>query len=284
MSEPRRIQLRRTKGWRLPEGTVNVARHSSGHGKWGNPFRVGHKVISPGRWGTEANPYPGDLAPGHYDGTSMVRAYDIRLVRDRADAVALFIAYYSKVAWCEPSHLERIRRELGGRDLACWCPPGEPCHGDALLAVANGRRPVTPDVPLPGGGSRIHVKRCCNGCGQSLGDVTDAEIAAAIDGRGLPDVRKECPRCSVILANSPFARNAEAVKWLRDTARDHLAQQGTPARWLPAAERVAARTLLIYLTRYLGPGTPGHTADIQARMTAAALMLDLPLPEETTNA
>jgi hypothetical protein len=32
---PQRIQLRRTKGWRKPEGAVVVARPS----KWGNPFR-----------------------------------------------------------------------------------------------------------------------------------------------------------------------------------------------------------------------------------------------------
>ena len=30
-----RIQLRRTKGWRMPENTVVVARPT----KWGNPFR-----------------------------------------------------------------------------------------------------------------------------------------------------------------------------------------------------------------------------------------------------
>jgi hypothetical protein len=33
---PARIQLRRTKGWRLPVGAVRVARP----GKWGNPFSV----------------------------------------------------------------------------------------------------------------------------------------------------------------------------------------------------------------------------------------------------
>ena len=27
----------------------------------------------------------------------------------------------------------------GGRDLACWCPPGRPCHADVLLEVANSR-------------------------------------------------------------------------------------------------------------------------------------------------
>ena len=191
-----RIQLRRTKGWRLPEGAVNVARHSSGWSKWGNPFRIGHKVICPGRWNTEATPYAGELPVGHYDGTGTGHAYEIRLVRDRADAVALYVAYYSKTSWCDQPSLDRIRRELGGRDLACWCPAGEPCHGDALLAVANGRRPVTPDVELPDGGKRIHVKRSCNGCGESLGDVTDEEIECAVSGHALPDVRSECPRCA----------------------------------------------------------------------------------------
>lgn len=30
-----------------------------------------------------------------------------------------------------------IRTELRGRDLACWCPLGQPCHADVLLEVAN---------------------------------------------------------------------------------------------------------------------------------------------------
>lgn len=33
---PRRIQRKRTKGWRMPENTVSVCRP----GKWGNPFVV----------------------------------------------------------------------------------------------------------------------------------------------------------------------------------------------------------------------------------------------------
>jgi hypothetical protein len=27
--------------------------------------------------------------------------------------------------------------ELRGKDLACWCPPGRPCHADVLLEFAN---------------------------------------------------------------------------------------------------------------------------------------------------
>ena len=33
--------------------------------------------------------------------------------------------------------VEDAKRELGGRDLACYCPLDEPCHADVLLAVAN---------------------------------------------------------------------------------------------------------------------------------------------------
>ena len=32
---------------------------------------------------------------------------------------------------------DRIRNELAGSDLACWCPLGQPCHADVLLEIAN---------------------------------------------------------------------------------------------------------------------------------------------------
>lgn len=36
-----------------------------------------------------------------------------------------------------------VRRELAGMNLACWCKPGEPCHAEVLLRVANaGREPL----------------------------------------------------------------------------------------------------------------------------------------------
>ena len=40
---------------------------------------------------------------------------------------------------------EHARRELAGKNLACWCKPGTPCHAETLLRVANaeggGRKP-----------------------------------------------------------------------------------------------------------------------------------------------
>lgn len=30
-----------------------------------------------------------------------------------------------------------VKRELRGKNLACWCKPGTPCHADVLLEIAN---------------------------------------------------------------------------------------------------------------------------------------------------
>ena len=36
-----------------------------------------------------------------------------------------------------PPAREKIRAELGGKNLACWCRAGSPCHVDTLLRLAN---------------------------------------------------------------------------------------------------------------------------------------------------
>lgn len=38
---------------------------------------------------------------------------------------------------CFPIH-RAAKVYLAGKNLACWCKPGQPCHADVLLAVANG--------------------------------------------------------------------------------------------------------------------------------------------------
>lgn len=126
---PNRIQLSRARGWRMPEGAVKVDRST----RWGNPFEVGRRVISPGAYGSLASPYHGCRRTGTY-GTGP-RAYEIAKVRDRGDAVRLFASYIL----ADPSGWppEDIRHSLGGLPLACWCPLGEPCHADVLLALAN---------------------------------------------------------------------------------------------------------------------------------------------------
>ncbi len=138
MIVPQRIQLRRTKGWRKPAEAVVLSRPS----RWGNPFKVGSLVMEPGPYNSPASPYSGFMEPGTYRWTGMGGPYDyvIRPVRDAEDATALFRAYvrFHDDEWPP----EGIRRELGGRDLACFCPvpaDGEPdhCHADVLLVWAN---------------------------------------------------------------------------------------------------------------------------------------------------
>ena len=47
-------------------------------------------------------------------------------------------------AWLDNTRRGQCVRDLlvnhlWGRDLACWCPPGQPCHADVLLELANPR-------------------------------------------------------------------------------------------------------------------------------------------------
>lgn len=73
------------------------------------------KVTRPGRWG---NPHPIGKRCGRCGA-----------IHDRDESIALFRRGLDADA---------VRRELKGRDLACWCEPGEPCHADVLLEIANG--------------------------------------------------------------------------------------------------------------------------------------------------
>lgn len=113
---PERVQLKRTKGWRMPEGAVKVDRTTI----YGNPYRAGGEYIE------------------RY--TASYRAVYSK-VRDQAHAVELFRRDISRRYWGSldfgPTDVARLR----GKDLACWCRPGEPCHADVLLEFAN--RPLT---------------------------------------------------------------------------------------------------------------------------------------------
>lgn len=63
--------------------------------------------------------------------------YTVGPGRSAAGVVALYRAYLT----ARPELVARARGELAGRDLACWCRPGDPCHADGLLEVANAPDP-----------------------------------------------------------------------------------------------------------------------------------------------
>lgn len=115
MSDPIRIQRRRTKGFDLqaqsPDGrpVVYVGRPTA----WGNPFS-----------------FKAAIEAGY----------------TRRGAVMAFEDWLAGNPWACPSHdhyeglrAEMLARrlELRGKHLACWCALDQPCHADVLLELAN---------------------------------------------------------------------------------------------------------------------------------------------------
>ncbi len=110
MSSPVRIQRKRTKGWKMPENTVSVTRP----GPWGNPFTVAQYYDA------------------GYGGSGRVAAQHC------VDAYRAWMC--GNHHWAHRSGLDDAldpSRKLRGKNLACWCPLGEPCHADVLLELAN---------------------------------------------------------------------------------------------------------------------------------------------------
>ena len=58
--------------------------------------------------------------------------YIIGVHGNREEVIAKFRAWCSHNPW----FVERVERELQGKDLVCHCAP-LPCHGDVLLKLAE---------------------------------------------------------------------------------------------------------------------------------------------------
>lgn len=103
MTKPQRLQLSRRKGYRLQEASRTAngldAIIVARPGRWGNPFVIGR------------------------DG-------------DQARCVVRYRAWIGQVR--QKTLRDAARQALRGHNLACWCAAGTPCHGDVLLALANG--------------------------------------------------------------------------------------------------------------------------------------------------
>lgn len=118
-TRPKRIQRKRTKGWKMPPNTVDVTRP----GKFGNPFRVGgyFAIGVMGMLWCEAAPQYADSR--------------FTLVNTAEQAVEMYREFRKRY----PLPPEWIA-ELRGKDLACFCKQDARwCHADVLLEIANGR-------------------------------------------------------------------------------------------------------------------------------------------------
>ena len=102
----------------MPENAVKVDRSTI----WGNPFVVGGTV---------------DMKQARKWGWQISRPD--RSFPTVAESLEMFKA---AIVW-DGAAMWFIRRELRGKDLACWCPLVDkdgnrvPCHADILLKIAN---------------------------------------------------------------------------------------------------------------------------------------------------
>lgn len=139
MSEaPHRVQLKRTKGWRMPPNTVKVDRTT----RWGNPFNFKSPEYY---WTAIACGERGDQAGRHAASVNAFRKWiqgGLILLPGGGVQLAdkdneLPVALWPDVITPKPPTIGQIQRELRGKNLACWCRPDQPCHADVLLALAN---------------------------------------------------------------------------------------------------------------------------------------------------
>ncbi len=94
----------------MPPNTVSVCRP----GQWGNPF-----IVNP------------TARPGSRSG---VDYFNVPTVEDAVDCYRIMCAERG------PEWLARIKSELGGKNLACFCPLEQPCHATVLLEIANDKK------------------------------------------------------------------------------------------------------------------------------------------------
>jgi Domain of unknown function (DUF4326) len=112
-AKPHRIQLRRRKGWRMPDDAVKVDRTTL----FGNPFSI--------------KEYGHDRAVELHRAWLTSRLDDESIPPSRLEELA---ALRTRVLAALPG--------LRGKGLACWCPLPKPgqrdnCHAALLLELAN---------------------------------------------------------------------------------------------------------------------------------------------------
>jgi hypothetical protein len=124
-----RLQLSRRKGFKLQQLSIGLN---------------GLSAVNVSRPSVFGNPFTRDAAceAGYFDGKK--RTLDNLFLRD---SFAQWIGFHgiNETPWLwDGEESDRRRGEmlkrlpsLKGKNLACWCRPGEACHADILLAMAG---------------------------------------------------------------------------------------------------------------------------------------------------
>ena len=115
----RRIQRKRTKGWKMPANTVYVGRPT----KWGNMFKVGE-------WNRNTS-FLMYIHPNISTQEFLKKYINGVYIKDLDTS----LKFYKRFARRQQER--GLLEELRGKNLACWCPLDKPCHADILLELAN---------------------------------------------------------------------------------------------------------------------------------------------------
>lgn len=162
--QPKRIQRRRVAGWTMPSDAVYVGRPT----RWGNPFAYRHRMgglvrhvpSTPSAFEFEGRISADGMRHPYFHPDGTVTDYLVRWAT-RSEIVELYRrtllqpdrgmvgAWPSRAGRFLEVSADDVRGQLAGRDLACWCPIGQPCHADVLLEVANSSSTLDPNAVLP---------------------------------------------------------------------------------------------------------------------------------------
>lgn len=103
----KRIQRKRTKGWRMPRNTIYVGRPT----KWGNPFHV--KELG---------------------AVEAVKRYK-ECILNNAMVYYYFDEIEASIQFDRFKWMSKNLEQLRGKDLACFCSLSSPCHADILIEL-----------------------------------------------------------------------------------------------------------------------------------------------------
>ncbi len=129
-SAPVRVQLRRTKGWKMPPNTVKADRST----RWGNPWTPGDPGtvrIAMLRGGWDVCRLP--MAVTRAGAVDRHRRWMRGEFTTPDGAIRMNHPLYDAVICDVPPEVSALR----GKNLACWCALDAPCHADVLLEIAN---------------------------------------------------------------------------------------------------------------------------------------------------
>lgn len=109
---PKRIQRKRTKGWKAPACAVYVGRGTV----WGNEYKAG------------------DICGGHHiSADDCVRYFTAHFPAGMKDGAHRVLRGHDLMCWCAlcPRHAD-------GKEFGVECADCPPCHADMLGVWANG--------------------------------------------------------------------------------------------------------------------------------------------------